>query len=197
MLIKKASVIILAALLPLSAQAAAWRVEQTLNGDLNGDGIADRVTVERLSDTAPRRLTVALSQEGRLKNVARTTDLLPPKTDAENNCLQDPLEDGEVAVRKGVLRVKLNYWFDCGTYSTYIKQYVFRWDGKGMRLIGEDEENFNRASGEKSSYSINYSTGKRRDISGANEFDAKANRPKTVWRTLPPQPAYYLGGKMP
>ena len=182
-----------------------WRAITEASGDLNGDGLPDKAMVLESTDPAyghsnegnmgpdtvlyaPRQLLVLFGEkDGRYRLAAKNTqDFIPPQNDAESPCLADPLlQDGDMAISKGLLRISLNYWLSCGSWYVSRYDFVFRFQGGRFQLIGLDESSFHRASGDRSSASINLSTGRRKDVSGTNISDDDDSKAKTAWRTAP------------
>ncbi len=190
------------------AVPAGWKLLFSVRGDLNRDGQADLVRVieednpakhlkndglgQSVLNTNPRRLLVFLQQNGTYQPVVDTSQFLPPENDADSPCLADPLQEGgEVRVHNGLLHIRLNYWLSCGSWYVTNNAYAFRYQNGRFRLIGWDSSSFHRASGERSEYSHNYLTGKRKIITGLNEFESNT-RPKTRWTRLPGQQVWYL-----
>lgn len=145
-----------------------WRLEMAKFGDLNGDGRPDAVLILRDDDpkkfietgrqsmprfdTNPRILAVVFANPGggydlALENhslIGRTVDLWQ----------QDPLEEGEVAVKNGALRVTLGYFG--GNMGNVTHTFRFQ-DGRFVQ-IGYDRVDVTRNSGVMSDLSINFST---------------------------------------
>lgn len=61
---------------------------------------------------------------------------------------------------------------------------TFRYQNDSFELIGYDQSEFSRASGEESSESINFSTGKKSTTTGGNIFEDNESNPKTTWSTI-------------
>ncbi|MFZ4552537.1 MAG: hypothetical protein ACOYNB_12010 [Aquabacterium sp.] len=190
---------------PLKAWAPkGWRLIKQASGDLNGDGIKDAAVIFEDTDPAnikkndrmgseqlntnPRKLIVLLGEQGLFKRVAESDSLVPPENTEVSPCLADPLSD--LTINKGTLRLQLTEWLSCGGWSVTTTSYTYRFDGSGLRLIGEDESSFMRNSGEKSITSTNYLTGKRKITTGLNEFEK--SRPQTTWENIGPQEPQYL-----
>lgn len=177
-----------------------WRLESKIAGDLNGDGRPDAVLVLRDNDpkkivdtgrqsmprfdTNPRILAVvfATTQGGydlALENhtlIARTTDPWQ----------QDPLDpngiqEGEVAIKNGTLRVTLGYFAgDMGRIT-----YTFRFQNGRFELIGYDRVNVTRNSGVMTDLSVNYSTRRvERKVGHISNDENKVTRTKLPAKPL-------------
>ena len=192
---------------------AGWKLLSSVQGDLNRDGQADLVRVIEEDNPAnhlkndglgqsvlninPRRLHVFLQQNGAYQPVLNTDRFLPSENNADSHCLADPLQEGgEVAVKNGLLHIQLHYWLSCGSWYVTHNAYTFRYQDGRFRLIGWDSSSFHRASGERSEYSHNYLTGKRKTVTGLNEFEPNA-RPKTRWTRLSGPQVWYLDALEP
>lgn len=211
--------VMLSALLSAAAHAddfsahipAGWQATHTVRGDLNGDGRADAVLVLQQQDPAkivdnnslgpsqlntnPRVLKVLFNEQGRFRPAAESSTLIPPEHNTDAPCLQDPLLDGDITVEKGLLKVKLHYWLSCGSWGVDTETYTFRLAQNRFRLIGLDQLEFMRNSGDATEYSYNYLTGRKKTVTGGNIFgDGKS---RTTWQKLPALPAYYLEGPLP
>lgn len=194
---------------------AHWQVIAHERGDLNGDGRLDTVMVleemdaakmlpnhglgERIINTNPRHLQVWLADEHGHTKVAENRDWLPSAGSEDAPCLVDPLlEEGGIAIEGGLLKIKLGFWLSCGSYGVARNEYTFRWQQNRLRLIGQDQTQFMRNSGESTEVSINYLTGRKKTVRGANIFEDEAPQNiSTHWEKLPAQSAWYLDGPMP
>ncbi|MFW9617510.1 hypothetical protein [Aquabacterium sp.] len=190
---------------PLNGWAPkGWRIIKQATGDLNGDGAKDAAVIfeevnpanikknDRMGseqlNTNPRKLVVLFGEQGLYRLAAESDDLVPPENVEYSPCLADPLN--QLTISKGMLRLVLTEWLSCGGWSVTSTTYTYRFDGTGMRLIGQDESSFMRNSGEKSTTSTNYLTGKRKITTGLNEFEQ--SRPQTTWENIGPQEPQYL-----
>lgn len=213
-----------AALLPLlsvPAQAAdlsalvpaGWKLDASAEGDLNGDGRADAAIVVRGQDPAkivrneglgaseldtnPRQLLVFLRDGQSYKLAAAQRQWLPPAGNAENACLQDPLEDGGIAIKNGRLTVTLHYWLSCGGWGVQNHAYTFRLEGQRFRLIGSERVSYMRNSGEQTTVSTNYLSGRQKTVTGGNRFGNEPGKQRESWRNLSDRTRWYLDGKLP
>jgi hypothetical protein len=154
-----------------------WKVDATAFGDLTGDGVSDFAMVVRQDDpkqvirndrlgaeqidTNPRRLLIFAGSATGFKQIAASDRMIPPAGDVDNVCLVDPLEDGGVLIKAGVLSVNLHYWQSCGGWGTASNTYKFRREGARFRLIGFDRTEFMRNSGEGDELSVNFLTSRK------------------------------------
>lgn len=179
-----------------------WKLYSASQGDLNKDGRRDAVLVLEQTDPAnikpndglgapqlnlnPRRLLVLLQTAADYQQVLSRDDLLPSANDASNPCLADPLEEGGVSIQRGNLKIALQEWLSCGSYGVTNRSLTYRWENGRFRLIGYDHNEFSRASGEESGFSINYLSGREK------RFSDRGGKPTTHWANLPPTPPRYL-----
>ncbi|MDO4695036.1 MAG: hypothetical protein Q4A62_10555 [Eikenella sp.] len=192
---------------------AGWKLDAGAEGDLNGDGRADAAIVVRGQDPAkivrneglgaseldtnPRQLLVFLRDGQGYKLAATQPNWLPPAGNAENACLQDPLEDGGIAIKDGRLTVTLHYWLSCGSWGVQNHAYTFRLEGQRFRLIGLEQVSYMRNSGEKTTVSTNYLSGRQKTVSGENMFENEPGKRRESWRNLGERTQWYLDGKLP
>ena len=153
-----------------------WKLEQQVDGDLNGDGRADKVLVLQQQDAAnwqdnkglgtprlnlnPRTLLVLWNTPQGYREAVRNTTLLPSENSEDTPCLVDPLDEGAISIRKQVLVVNLHYWLSCGSYSVNHMQYKFRYQQGVWPLIGLDVNSSSRNSYDTEQSSYNFATGK-------------------------------------
>ena len=185
-----------------------WKIIQTASGDLNNDRLNDVVLViengsrenfkknESLGaetlNLNPRKLLIAFKENQKLKVVLENNGFLPSEHDEESTCLEDPLADGGIEIKNGLLKIGLHYWYSCGTWYVNHDIFSFRFQGNRFKLIGLDSFEFHRASGESSEVSINYTTGRKKVTKGMNEF--KNARPKVRWEKIKVGKLYDLEG---
>lgn len=187
-----------------------WKLLHQAQGDLDGKGGSDAVLVLEQTDPArrvpneilgpaelnlnPRRLLVLVDGGKGLAKAIEQDGVLPSEHDAEAPCLEDPLHDDAVLIRKRTLHLTEHSWTSCGSYGTSRETMIFRLepDGKRLRLIGLEYSDMMRNSGEASETSVNYLTGRRKRVTGLNEFEPDENRPKTTWSRISRKTPLYL-----
>ncbi len=187
-----------------------YKLLKEVKGDLTQDGIPDLVLVVENTDPANvqastawlgpdtlnlnDRILFVLAGDGNgsFRKISENYGLLPSENTDVQPCLADPLMmDGGVEIEKGVLKIALQYWYSCGTWYVNRNTYTLRWQNGRMQLIGFDYFDFHRASGASNSRSINFSTGKQKEVTGTNEFEGPED-PKTVWTNLKNRQPIYL-----
>jgi len=189
-----------------SAEAFAppgWRVEVKLAGDLNKNGIDDLALVIRQNnpanvltntalgppklDTNPRILAVAFGNAGGGYDLALENHTLIPRTTEPN--LEDYLQDGGIAIKRGTLQVTLHLFANAGGWAAGDRTFTFRFQDGRFALIGYDSDRVQRNTGETTGVSVNYLTGKMKLTSGRIDRDDKTVR----WRSLPKRPFMTVG----
>jgi len=182
--------------LPAQAASAAgfapksWRVEEEVKGDLNADGIDDLAVVLRNDDprnvithdgfgpspfnSNPRILAVAFGVAGGGYRLALENHTLIPRP--ETPTLEDPLAEGEMAIAKGVLKLKLHFFANAGGWTMFNSTFSFRWQNGRFELIGFDRFLIQRNTGEVEELSINFSTRKAKIGTGTADSDTTSTR---------------------
>jgi hypothetical protein len=183
--------------------AAGWKLDISASGDLTGDGVRDvamvvrgddpKLTIhnDRLGqselDTNPRRLLVFAGTGSGFRQIAASDRMIPPAGDAESSCLEDPLAEGEIAIARNVLSVKLHYWLSCGSWGVTTNTFRFRLERGRFRLIGFDRMEFMRNSGEGEETSVNFLTARK----SRTLFAIDDSIPKKLrWSRIRPQRHY-------
>lgn len=185
---------------------AGWGLLSSATGDLNKDGAKDAVLVLEEKNPAKikpndglgakdlnlnsRRLLILFNTPQGYQKAFSSDRLLPTENDADLTCLEDPLGDGRVSVSRGVLVLSLNYWLSCGSYAVTNNSFTFRYENSRFRLIGFDQSEFSRSTGDQSEISINYLTGKMKLTTGLNSFEE--SKPKVAWQPISGEHNFYL-----
>ncbi len=178
---------------PQKFSPSGWKIEEQINGDLNGDSIPDyalklvEAKAEKNADGDPtergRALVVALAtKDGQLTRAGVADNLLQCTRcgGAFYGVVETPVD---VTIEKGVLVVHQDH----GSRELTNTTYRFRYEpatGKFL-LIGFDLANSDRATAQVTSESINYLTGAREELRSKGEKDVKT-------RTTIPRRKIYL-----
>jgi hypothetical protein len=150
-----------------------WRLERKRIGDLNHDRLPDAVLVMRQNnpnnvldnpegmgvdklDTNPRIVLVVFARaSGGYQLMSNSHDLIPRNLEPVND---DPFED--VVLKANTFKVVLHFFASAGTWYTSQTSFLFRYQNGCVRLIGYDQSEYQRNTGQTSETSVNYLTGK-------------------------------------
>jgi hypothetical protein len=122
-------------------------------------------------NTNPRTLLLLTKQGESYAVTGRYEGFLPSEGDPESPCLADPLAEGPgISVKGRVLTIGLQYWYSCGSWYVNRNTYKFRVEKNRLRLIGLDSWSFHRASGMADTTSINYLTGRKKQVDNVREL---------------------------
>lgn len=192
---------VLLSLLSFSAMAEQ-KADEVITGDLNKDGITDKIVITHPRD--PEKISVRddgfeydFNQpimsiyfgeaDGGFKLFKRYEKLLPYQSDEflfiENLNIE--------ITPKGILSIAYSTFASAGSYGVPSLKYLFRYQNGDFYLIGKDESEFSRSSGNNISTSINYLTGKKQIVTD-NMFDESV-KPKERWETIPKGKLQRLG----
>jgi hypothetical protein len=147
-------------------------------------------------DTNPRMLVILFrdSTTGAYR-LAERSDTIIPIPDCPT--MLEPFVG--ISIRNRILCLKTQNWSSAGSWHCLQSSYKFRWQGNKFVLIGAEETDLWRSSGEESVCSYNFLTGKVKVTSGyfANQAGARwyrllVKKPKPLssfrrvyeWRTL-------------
>ena len=148
-------------------------------GDLNKDGIKDLVVVATPDDEEdllrrddgyvynfnPPILAIYFGN-GQVQQLWKRYDyVIPP--DQSENCSHDIVLE---ITSRGALRIAISLFCDAGSYGTSTDTYTYRYQNGDFYLIGMDNEEMMRNTGEDILVSENYLTWKRQEIK-SNVFD--------------------------
>ena len=183
-----------------------WKLLQSVTGDLNQDGTNDAVLLLEENNPAnkkanqamgaetlnlnPRSLLILLQSNSGYQKAFSSDSFIPPEHDADTPCLADPLDNGGIHIKAGILKIEFQYWLSCGSYSVSQQSYSFRYENARFRLIGFDRAESMRSTGDRSEYSANLLTGKEKTTTGLN--DVEASKPKVKWgKLVDSRPVYF------
>lgn len=183
-----------------------WKAIALAEGDLNKDGIADAALVieetnlnnfaannegfgPEVLNVNPRKMLVLFGNKEKNKYVIVTTSsgLIPSPNSIDSPCLEDPfLDEGDLKIQKGLLVLQLYTFSSCGSWSTSLETYKFRFNGaKNFTLIGYDCDETHRANNEITETSINFLTKKKSVIKTTFVEDEESeNKPVTKWSSI-------------
>ena len=134
---------------------AGWSIESTVSGDLNNDGIADAVIVF-IEQTGERVLMIAFKNaKGEFERVVTAQNMLQCTTCG--GALGGEKNTPDIKIAKGVLIINTL----TGSRESSDQTFRFRYDPKVSKfaLIGYDDEERDRGTGESTIASTNYLTG--------------------------------------
>ena len=179
---------------------AGWEIVQEC-GDLNKDGMEDLVVIAT-PNIAENMLTrddgyvynfnqpvLAIyfgASDGNFKLWKQYDNVLDHQID-EFLFINSSLK----ITAKGTLQIYMEYFASAGSANTSKKTYTFRFQEGDFFLIGKDEEDMSRYSGEYTEVSSNYLT-YRRKTTTTNVFKKDA-RERVVWSRLPKARLQCLG----
>jgi len=173
-----------------------WQVERAILGDLNRDKRPDLVVVLKGADpncvmptdaadgsinTNPRLVLVAFASKAGFALQSTSARIIPRIDDPY---LDDPLNLDALAIRNGVLQLGLTFFRSMGGWTTYSSKFSFRWDGRRLALIGFDREAVRRNSGETETLSVNFVTGRAKQLTGSIGDDGNGGNGAARWRRL-------------
>ena len=173
-------------------------------GDLNADGRADLVFVGEATDpkkikkrddgyeqnSNTRTIVVLLADKEGYRKVGESAKFVPPAYLLEYDGYMDRFT--RLSIDKGIVMFTFDWFASAGTWSTSLEVFKFRLEAGRLRLIGTEDDSYTRNIGDKTLTSTNYLTGKRKIISGLNEFDEKESHPKVTWENLDSKKPVYL-----
>lgn len=178
-----------------------WRLETQVQGDLNKDGIADRVLVlhdddpgnlarhkglgENPLNSNPRILAVAFGRTDGGYTLALENHTLIPRW--INPVLEDPFDGvaaGGVTIEYGTLQVTLGRFSNAGSWEMGHSTFTFRWRDGDFRLIGYDSMSVIRSTGAMETLSINYLTSRAKHTQGSTDSDKET----VSWTRVRPAP---------
>lgn len=170
--------------LPARAAAVAdfvppgWAVEQQHEADLDRDGRADALLLLRgpapAGRSPPRTLAVLLGGPAGYRLAASNAQLIPQVDLATQ---EDPMADGEIAVRRGGFDLRLALTASQGSYLSASLRYVFRHQSGCFLLVAYDRLQTHRATLDTEDLSVDFVAGAVQVSRGnAQSDDAKVHR---------------------
>lgn len=156
-----------------------WRILDAKTGDLNQDGILDLVFAIQNTDKSnikssdiwgidsvdfnPRILGVYFGVDsGGFKQEFTSNNFIILR---DSPTMDEPFDGLEIS-EQGVLKIRFRFWYSAGSWSMSNHTYKFRFQDNEFVLIGYDSNEAHRASGETTSYSINFLTKKMKITKG-------------------------------
>lgn len=150
-----------------------WNTLATAKGDLNSDGISDLTVVIQGADKENFEVSELYNQDtlnlnrrilgvyfgdgsGGFVKQAQSNTFIPLK---DSPTMDEPF-DGIEITDKGILQIRFLFFYSAGSWYTSNHLYQFRFEKDKLKLIGYDSTDTHRATGEVTSYSINFLTGK-------------------------------------
>ena len=177
-----------------------WQHKEA-QGDLNKDGLPDLVVVatpdyvENLKTrddgyvynfNQPILAIYFGTAQGQLQLWRQYDDVIP--ADESENCSH---EVNVEITGQGALRIAISLFCSAGSYGTSVDTYTYRYQNSDFFLIGMDNEEMRRNTGENTVVSENYLTWKRQ-VKTSNVFDEHI--PSTEkWSRIPKKPLEKLG----
>lgn len=209
---KKKYLIIIAALCAhnlLTAQNATLTmgdksgVNTVCYGDLNKDGVKDKVVVE----TPQNKKNMKVRDDGYVYNfnqpvlsiyfgssngykLYKTYKNVIPRVESEDEAI-----DYDISVTdQGALRIAFSVMRTMGSYGAYDYDYIYRYQKGDFYLIGDDYTSMMRNTGVSKTVSNNYVTHKKQVLSSHLEGD-KTVKDKENWSTIPAKSLQRLGAR--
>ncbi len=176
----------------------------TVEGDLNKDGVKDVVIIAKSRDPQnmktrddgyeynfnPPVMAIYFANEGGNYTLFKQYFNTIPGQEDEFQSVEVDLKIND----RCVMRIAPSYFNTMGSSDSDASVYVFRYQNGDFYLIGKDVKSFSRYSGECEEVSENYLTHKHQTIT-SNMFDESV-KPKEVWTKIPADPLEKLGAKM-
>lgn len=174
-----------------------WFIRDSVSGDLNHDGVSDLVLIIQLKDsvtisittqditdtfiTQPRILLLLFraGESEYYRLIAQQNSFIPLH---DSPVIEDPLD--RTTIINAVINFNFHYFYTSGSWIISNNTYRIRYQQEQFVLIGAEEMNVNRSTGEMETCSINFLTGKMYRVTGKN-ISGKNEHLKSVWKKLP------------
>lgn len=185
---------------------AGFEVLIKAEGDLNGDKRSDlAVILQKPAKKIPlaeqefgqgqeippehRHLIVYFNEGEGYKKVLQTQEGVIPVS--RGGCHLDPMDtitvelEDSLKIEKGYLWLTFGDFYSCGSWQMGSRTYQVRYKNDLFSIIGEEEYNRHRASGEETSTSRNYLTGKaEKQVDTPVSENSDKYTSKTSWHKL-------------
>ncbi len=164
-----------------------WTVLASAKGDLNADRTQDLVLVLQHSDSIlsvddngdstiyqPRMLAIYFYDKKRNQYsfVQQSVSFILVHDDPY---MDEPFQG--ISIDNQVLQMDFYSWYSMGSWEMSTTSYKFRYQGGGFQLIGAEDKQVNRASGEITARSFNFLTRKLKTSTGVISSDVM----KSTW----------------
>lgn len=154
--------------------SAGWKKIYETKGDLNKDNIPDRLIVveetnpknfvknkylgTEILNLNPRKLLIQLSETDHSQKIYEVSDLIASAGNLDTPCLMDSFSDDSIRVSDGSLIVKFYDELSCGSWTSGINEFRYKYENGRFKLIGKKITTFSRNTGELDIASYDYIT---------------------------------------
>jgi len=182
---------------------ATQPITQEIVGDLNKDGIVDKIVIETPRNKANivvresdgyeynfnQPIMYVYFSDGKDYKLFKKYSNVIPHPEEEDECV-----DLQVTIsEKGVLKISYSLFYSMGSYGSSDHSYLYRYQDGDFCLIGEEHTESERNTGDYENVSINHLTHKKQVKTGNNFEDGK--KPTEKWLSIPNKPLEKLGAK--
>jgi hypothetical protein len=175
-----------------------WAIETRLDGPVDADSRPDVILLLRDRDphnvvhndglgvdeldTNPRLLVVLAAEAAGYRRLAQSDQVIRRNQLPE---ISDPLEEGGLSLEHRALSVTSGFFSSAGSWTMGHTTHKFRWQDGCMRLIGVDESDIQRNTGQTTDVSTNLLTGRVIRMDGSIE-DARSTVRRDVFKQRRP-----------
>jgi hypothetical protein len=169
-----------------------WKVVQSTHGGLARKNTDDIALILEQNDPGnwkknsknlgemnlnlnPRKLLVFIRDDQGYEKAVDIDRFIPSKNSEDAPCLLDPLSDDGILISKDILIITMHYFTTCGGWGASVKAWKFRYEKKRFRLIGIDEFEHMRNTGDETKYSANFLTGKTKTSQTYSDLPEKTS----------------------